>query len=190
MRASTESQKSEHFHCWCQTLRLCGVLFHPASEKEIVRDFTEKRTSCFHRDTEPKSIAAEKEIVRDFTEKRTSCFHHDTEPKSIAAEKEIVRDVTEKRLLHRVFIATQSPNRLPQRRRLFVMSQRNVCYIVFSSRHRAHVAEHARRYFVSITLETTSPACFRFSTCGFSVRCPTSAFSMNSPCASRWSPSH
>ena len=42
----------------------------------------------------------------------TSCFHRDTEPKSIAAEKEIVRDVTEKRLLHRVFIATQSPNRL------------------------------------------------------------------------------
>ena len=28
------------------------------------------------------------------------------------AEKEIVRDVTEKRLLHRVFVATQSPNRL------------------------------------------------------------------------------
>ena len=70
----------------------------------------------------------------------TSCFHRDTEPKSIAAEKETVRDVTEKRLLHRVFIATQSPNRLPQRRRLFVMSQRNVCYIVFSSRHRALVA--------------------------------------------------
>ena len=38
-------------------------------------------------------------------------FHRDTEPKSIAAEKEIVRDVTEKRLLHRIFIATQSPNR-------------------------------------------------------------------------------
>ena len=52
-----------------------------------------------------------------------------------ASEKEIVRDVTEKRLLHRVFITTQSPNRLPQRRRLFVVSQRNVCYIVFSSRH-------------------------------------------------------
>ena len=33
------------------------------------------------------------------------------QPKSIAAEKEIVRDVTEKRLLHRVFIATQSSNR-------------------------------------------------------------------------------
>ena len=58
-----------------------------------------------------------------------------------ASEKEIVRDVTEKRLIHRVFIATQSPNRLPQRRRLFVMSQRNVCYIVFSLRHRAHVAD-------------------------------------------------
>ena len=27
----------------------------------------------------------------------------------------------------------------PQRRRLFVMSQRNVCYIVFSSRHRAQI---------------------------------------------------
>ena len=85
LRASTESQKSEHFHCWCQTLRLRGVLFHPASEKEIVRD------------------------------------------------------VTEKRLIHRVFIATQSPNRLPQKRRLFVISQRNVCYIVFSSRHRAQI---------------------------------------------------
>ena len=46
------------FHCWRQTLPLRRVLFHPASEKEIVRD------------------------------------------------------VTEKRLLHRVFIATQSPYRL------------------------------------------------------------------------------
>ena len=136
VRASTESQNSEHFHCWRQTLPLRGVLFHPASEKETVRD------------------------------------------------------VTEKRLLHRVFIATQSPNRLPQRRRLFVISQRNVCYIVFSSRHRAHVAEHARRCLVSPTLETTSPACFRFSTCGFSVRCPTSAVSMNSQSASRLSSSH
>ena len=86
LRASTESQNSEHFHCWRQTLPLRGVLFHPA------------------------------------------------------AEKELVRDVTEKRLLHRVFIATQSPNRFPQRRKLFVMSQRNVCYIVFSSRHKALVA--------------------------------------------------
>ena len=42
----------------------------------------------------------------------TSCFHRDTEPKSISAEKETVRDVTEKRLLHRIFIATQSPCRL------------------------------------------------------------------------------
>ena len=76
------SSQTEHFHCWRQTLPLRGELFHPA------------------------------------------------------AEKEIVRDVTEKRLLHRVFIATQSPNRLhelpdcaencfiqPQRRRLFVMTQ-------------------------------------------------------------------
>ena len=78
-----------------------------------------------------------------------SCFHHDTEPKSIAAEKEIVRDFTEKRLLHRVFITTQCPNRLPQRRRLFVMSQRNVCYIVFSSRHRApNRLPQRRRLFV------------------------------------------
>ena len=87
LRASTVSQNSEHFHCWRQILPLRGVLFHPASEKETVRD------------------------------------------------------VTEKRLLLRVFIATQCPNRLPQRRRSFVMSQRNVCYIVFSSRHRAHVAD-------------------------------------------------
>ena len=52
------SSQTEHFHCWLQTLPLRGELFHPA------------------------------------------------------AEKDIVRDVTEKRLLHRVFIATQSPNRL------------------------------------------------------------------------------
>ena len=105
LRASTESQKSEHCHCWRQTLPLRGVLFHPASEKEIVRDVTEKR-------------------------------------------------------LHRVFIATQSPNRLhelpdgtcsllapnaPVAQSIvpssLVMSQRNVCCIVFSSRHRAHVAD-------------------------------------------------
>ena len=163
-------------------------------------------------------------------------------PKSIAAEKEIVRDVTEKRFLHRVFIVTQSPNRLRQRRRLFVMSQRNVCYIVFSSRHSAYVAEHARRSplrvrvtssrlfwmgrrrprppwlvaplpasgvemmdftriqlmshtnreretyteharrcLVSPALETTSLACHRFSTSGFSGSCPTAAVAMNSP---------
>ena len=35
-----------------------------------------------------------------------------TAPFFPAAEKEIVRNVTEKRLLHRVFIATQSPNPL------------------------------------------------------------------------------
>ena len=32
---------------------------------------------------------------------------------------------------------------------------------------------HARRRLVSPTLETTSPACHRFSTSGFSGRCPT-----------------
>ena len=160
LRASTESQNSEHFHCWRQTLPLRGVLFHPASEKEIVRD------------------------------------------------------VTEKRLLHCVLIATQNPNRLPQRRRLFVMSQRNVCYIVFSSRHRVHVADlsfpcvtkrsstfrikcgddgfhqgsldiqhhrvretysvHSRRRLVSPTLETTSPASSRFSTSVFFREMPNS----------------
>ena len=35
-----------------------------------------------------------------------------TAPFLPAAEKEIVRNVTEKRLLHRVFIATQSPHRI------------------------------------------------------------------------------
>ena len=73
---------------------------------------------------------------------------------------EIARDVKEKRFLHRFFIATQSPHRIgtwsyelpdgmssllaakvstrnsPQKRRLFVMSQRNACYIDLS-RNRA-----------------------------------------------------
>ena len=89
LRASRESQNSEHFHCWRQTLPLRGVLFHSASEKETVRDVTEKR--LLHR-----------------------VFIATQSPKSIAAEKEIVRDVTEKRLLHRVFIATQSPTAVIQ----------------------------------------------------------------------------
>ena len=37
------SSKTEHFHCWRQTLPLRGELFHPAAEKETVRDVTEKR---------------------------------------------------------------------------------------------------------------------------------------------------
>ena len=171
MRASTEPQKSEHSHCWRQTLRLRGVLFHPASEKEIVRDVTEKRllhrvfiaTQSPNRFPQRRRlfVISQRNVCYIVFSSRhraqidcrregdcswchretfaTSCFHRDTEPKSIAAEKEIVRDFTEKRLLHRVFITTQSPNRLPQRRRLFVVSQRNVCYIVFSSRHRAQI---------------------------------------------------
>ena len=51
-------------------------------------------------------------------------------------------------------------------------------------------SEHARRCFVSPTLGTTSPACPRFSTSGFSGRCPTAAVTMNSPSASRMSSSH
>ena len=42
---------------------------------------------------------------------RNVCYIVFSSRHRIAAEKEIVRDVTEKRLLHRVFIATQSPCR-------------------------------------------------------------------------------
>ena len=50
--------------------------------------------------------------------------------------------------------------------------------------------EHARRCLVSPTLETTSPACRRFSTSGSSVSSPTATVAMNSPSASRLSSSH
>ena len=47
------SSQTEHFHCLRQTLLLRGELFHPAAEKEIVRDHRETfATSCFHRDTD------------------------------------------------------------------------------------------------------------------------------------------
>ena len=51
-------------------------------------------------------------------------------------------------------------------------------------------SEHARSSFVSPTLETTLPACSRFSTSGLPGKCPTAAVSMNSPSASRLSSSH
>ena len=175
--------------CLACSQRRCGEsphvklqrLFHPASEKKIVRDVTEKRlihrvfiaTQCPNRLPQRRRLFA--------ISQRNVCY-------IVFSSRH--RAQIDCRREHRVFIATQSPNRLPQRRRLFVMSQRNVCYIVFSSRHRAHVAEHARRCLVSPTLETTSPACFRFSTCGFSVRFPTAAVSMNSPSASRLSSAH
>ena len=36
------TSQTVHFHCWLQTLPLRGVLFHPASEKEMVRDHNKK----------------------------------------------------------------------------------------------------------------------------------------------------
>ena len=56
-----------------------------------------------------------------------------------------------------------------------------------TNRVRETYPEHARRCLVSPTLETTSPACRRFSPSGFSVRYPKAAVAMNSPSASRLS---
>ena len=64
-----------------------------------------------------------------------SCFHRDTVPKSIPrAPRQNIFTVGAKRSRCAMNCSIQ-----PQRRRLFVMSQRNVCYIVFSSRHRAQI---------------------------------------------------
>ena len=57
-------------------------------------------------------------------------------------------------------------------------------------RVRETYTKYARRFLVSPTLETTSPACRRFSTSGFSVSSPTATVAMNSPSASRLSFSH
>ena len=50
-----------------------------------------------------------------------------------------------------------------------------------TNRVRETYTEDTRRCLVSPTLEIMSPACHRFSTSGFSERCPTAAVAMNSP---------
>ena len=57
-------------------------------------------------------------------------------------------------------------------------------------RVRETYTKYTRRCLVSPTLETTSPACRRFSTSGFSVSFPTATVAINSPSASRLSSSH
>ena len=49
-----------------------------------------------------------------------------------------------------------------------------VTYLVLHQSCTGAYTEHARSSFVSPTLETTSPACPRLSTSGFSGRCPNS----------------
>ena len=56
-----------------------------------------------------------------------------------------------------------------------------------NNRVRETYTEHAKRCLIS---PTTSPARRRFSSSGFSARCPTAAVAMSSPSASRLSSSH
>ena len=63
-------------------------------------------------------------------------------------------------------------------------------FVSHTNRVRVTYNEHAPKFLVSPTLETTSPACPRFSTSAFSVRCPTATVAMSSPSASRLSSSH
>ena len=65
----------------------------------------------------------------------------------------------------------------------------HVSLMFHTIRVRETYTEHARRCLVSPTLETTSPARRRFSSSGFSVRCPAAAVAMNYPSASRLSSS-
>ena len=53
-------------------------------------------------------------------------------------------------------------------------------FMSHTNRVQGTCTEHARRCLVSPSLETTSPACRRFSPSGFSVRYPTAAIAMNS----------
>ena len=49
-----------------------------------------------------------------------------------------------------------------------------------TNRVRETYTKHARRCLVPPTLESTSPACRRFSTSGFGGRCPTAAIALSS----------
>ena len=178
------SSQTEHFHCWRQTLPLRRVLFHPASEKEIVRDVTEKR--LLHR----VFIATQSPCRRPLL----PMCDKETSQETLNPRRHLALEANSEATWLDVGVQTclvcGCCSSLVSASSVEMMEFTKIHLMSHTNRVRETYNEHARRCLVSPTLETTSPACYRFSTCGFSVRCSTASVAMISPSASRLSSSH